>query len=50
MAESEITTLSDIDEAVEHLRREIGTGDIVLIKGSRGLRMDKIVSDLEVLD
>ncbi len=50
LAESEITTLSDIDEAVEHLRREIGTGDIVLIKGSRGLRMDKIVSDLEVLD
>ncbi len=50
LAESEITTLSDIDEAVEHLRREIGTGDIVLIKGSRGLGMDKIVSDLEVLD
>ncbi|MFQ5921907.1 MAG: UDP-N-acetylmuramoyl-tripeptide--D-alanyl-D-alanine ligase [Anaerolineales bacterium] len=50
LAEAELTTLSDTDEAVEHLRDEIGMGDVVLIKGSRGIRMDKIVSELEVSD
>ena len=45
-----LTTLSDSDQAVEYLRGEIGTGDIVLVKGSRGIRMDKIVSELEVAD
>ncbi len=46
--EAELTTLSDSDEAVDHLRREVGAGDVVLVKGSRGLRMDNIVSELEV--
>jgi UDP-N-acetylmuramoyl-tripeptide--D-alanyl-D-alanine ligase len=46
--EAELTTLSDSDQAIEHLRGEIGEGDIVLVKGSRGIQMDKIVSELEV--
>ena len=50
LAEAELTTLSDSDQAVEHLRSEIGMGDIVLVKGSRGIHMDKIVSELEVSD
>ncbi len=45
-----LTTLSDSDQAIEYLRGEIGMGDIVLVKGSRGIRMDKIVSELEVSD
>jgi UDP-N-acetylmuramoyl-tripeptide--D-alanyl-D-alanine ligase len=45
-----LTTLDDSEEAIEFLRGEIGTGDVVLVKGSRGIRMDKIVSELEVAD
>jgi len=48
LPEAQLTTLSDSDEAVEHLRREIGEGDVVLVKGSRGVGMDNIVSELEV--
>ena len=50
LPEAAITTLEDSDQAVEYLRGEIGMGDVVLVKGSRGIRMDKIVSELEVSD
>ena len=42
-----LTTLENSDQAVEFLRGEVGMGDVVLVKGSRGIRMDKIVSELE---
>jgi UDP-N-acetylmuramoyl-tripeptide--D-alanyl-D-alanine ligase len=45
-----LTTLENSDQAVEFLRGEVGMGDVVLVKGSRGIRMDKIVSELEVSD
>jgi UDP-N-acetylmuramoyl-tripeptide--D-alanyl-D-alanine ligase len=45
-----LTTLENSDQAVEFLRGEIGMGDVVLVKGSRGIRMDKIVSELEGSD
>ena len=50
LPEAVLTTLENSDQAVEFLRGEIGTGDVVLIKGSRGIRMDRIVSELEVSD
>ncbi len=50
LPEAALTTLEDSDQAVEFLRGEIGRGDVVLVKGSRGIRMDKIVSELEVSD
>lgn len=50
LAEAALTTLEHSEQAVEHLQGEIGAGDIVLIKGSRGVQMDKIVSELEVPD
>jgi UDP-N-acetylmuramoyl-tripeptide--D-alanyl-D-alanine ligase len=50
LPEAVLTTLEDSDQAVEFLRGEIGSGDVVLIKGSRGIQMDKIVSELEVSD
>ncbi|OGO09636.1 MAG: hypothetical protein A2Z66_14025 [Chloroflexi bacterium RBG_13_66_10] len=43
----EVVTLKDSAEAVSHLRRSIGEGDVVLVKGSRGMHMDQIIVDLE---
>jgi UDP-N-acetylmuramoyl-tripeptide--D-alanyl-D-alanine ligase len=34
-------------QVIEYLRSHLNEGDIVLIKGSHGLRMDRIVSALE---
>ena len=45
-----LTTFENSEQAVEYLRDEIGMGDVVLVKGSRGIQMDKIVSELEVTD
>src|SRR5450759_870543 len=35
-------------EVIKHLRKHLSEGDVVLVKGSHGLRMDRIVSALEV--
>ena len=48
LPEAVLTTLENSDQAVEFLRGEVGSGDVVLIKGSRAIRMDTIVSELEV--
>ena len=34
------------DELVAALRRELRSGDVVLIKGSRGLEMETVVAEL----
>jgi len=34
-------------EATEYLRQKLGQGDVVLVKGSRGMRMETIVAALE---
>lgn len=39
--------LADSDEAIDFLQGRITEGDVVLIKGSRGVEMDRIVSELE---
>lgn len=36
-----------VEEAVEFLRKSINTGDIILVKGSRGMKMERIVSALQ---
>ena len=38
----------DRDEAVAWLRKELRAGDIVLVKGSRALRLDELVNQLSV--
>ena len=38
--------LEDSDEALAYLRGEIRAGDVVLIKGSRGVKLDRIVPGL----
>lgn len=45
--EENIHAFSNGDEASEFLKGFLMEKDIVLVKGSRGMRMDKIVADLE---
>lgn len=47
LAASRIHSFQDIDEVVTHLRSVLSRGDVVLIKGSHGMRMDRIVTALE---
>jgi UDP-N-acetylmuramoyl-tripeptide--D-alanyl-D-alanine ligase len=44
---SRITCTDTISEAIDILLPQINQGDIVLIKGSHGLRMDRIVREIE---
>jgi UDP-N-acetylmuramoyl-tripeptide--D-alanyl-D-alanine ligase len=48
MDPSAIHELTDSDEAITFLLDNLGADDIVLIKGSRGMNMDRIVTALEV--
>ncbi len=45
---SAITSLMGVPETILFLRSHLKEGDVVLIKGSHGLRMDRIVAALEV--
>jgi UDP-N-acetylmuramoyl-tripeptide--D-alanyl-D-alanine ligase len=47
MPSLKVTEFPDSQAAVAHLRQRVGHGDVVLIKGSRGMHMDQIVSALE---
>jgi UDP-N-acetylmuramoyl-tripeptide--D-alanyl-D-alanine ligase len=42
-----VTELDDSDQAIEYLRQELCENDVVLVKGSRGMQMDRIVAALE---
>jgi UDP-N-acetylmuramoyl-tripeptide--D-alanyl-D-alanine ligase len=47
LMESQVVALGDSQTAIEYLRDRVGTNDVVLIKGSRGMKMDMIVVELE---
>jgi UDP-N-acetylmuramoyl-tripeptide--D-alanyl-D-alanine ligase len=47
MAEDQVVVLNDSEEAIEYLQDRVGEDDVVLVKGSRGMRMDLIVAGLE---
>lgn len=47
LLESQVVALGDSQTAIEYLRDSVGANDVVLIKGSRGLKMDMIVAELE---
>lgn len=44
---AKIVLLETSEQAIDHLKGRVGEGDVVLVKGSRGMRMDKIISALE---
>jgi UDP-N-acetylmuramoyl-tripeptide--D-alanyl-D-alanine ligase len=44
----QVSNFENTDQVVEALRDLLKEGDVVLVKGSHGLRMDRIVSNLEV--
>jgi UDP-N-acetylmuramoyl-tripeptide--D-alanyl-D-alanine ligase len=48
MKSGKITEFEDTNEAIPHLRRSLTEKDVVLVKGSHGIRMDRIVAALEV--
>jgi UDP-N-acetylmuramoyl-tripeptide--D-alanyl-D-alanine ligase len=49
MPASKITWIADVLDAVDILRNELKEGDVALIKGSHGLRMERIVAELELV-
>ncbi len=48
LPEGRITVLEDSEAAILYLEEALQDGDVVLVKGSRGMRMDRIVAALEV--
>jgi UDP-N-acetylmuramoyl-tripeptide--D-alanyl-D-alanine ligase len=42
-----ITEFEDQEQAINHLRKSLAKDDVVLVKGSHGIRMDRIVTALE---
>ncbi len=44
---TQIVQLEDIQQVTDLLRQRLGSGDVVLVKGSHGMRMDRIVAALE---
>lgn len=47
MAADKVTILENSEQAIEYLTPRLCEGDVVLIKGSRGMNMDRIVTALE---
>jgi len=47
LLESKITIFEDPQQVVDYLRSRLEEQDVVLVKGSRGMRMDRIVAALE---
>jgi UDP-N-acetylmuramoyl-tripeptide--D-alanyl-D-alanine ligase len=47
LAPAAVVELADGPAALAYLRAHVGAGDVVLLKGSRGLHLDRVVADLE---
>jgi UDP-N-acetylmuramoyl-tripeptide--D-alanyl-D-alanine ligase len=47
LSEAHIVELGDAQEAVSYLKPRLRAEDVVLVKGSRGMRMDRVVMSLE---
>ena len=48
MSAQKVSSFENTEQVVETLRSLLKEGDVVLVKGSHGLRMDRIVTNLEV--
>jgi UDP-N-acetylmuramoyl-tripeptide--D-alanyl-D-alanine ligase len=47
LGSQKIAEFENQDEAIKHLRKHLTKGDVALVKGSHGIRMDRIVAALE---
>lgn len=47
LGEDRVQSFETIDQAIDVVRCKFSTGDVILVKGSHGMRMDQIVSALE---
>ena len=45
-----MTEFEDSFQVIGYLRERLGSNDVVLVKGSHGMRMDRIVAALEGID
>jgi len=45
--QAKVHAIESTEDAIQFLRRRVGEGDVLLVKGSRGLRMERIVTALE---
>jgi UDP-N-acetylmuramoyl-tripeptide--D-alanyl-D-alanine ligase len=50
LVEEKVIIVQDSAAAINHLRDRVGPDDIVLVKGSRSMRMDQIVAALEEIE
>jgi UDP-N-acetylmuramoyl-tripeptide--D-alanyl-D-alanine ligase len=50
LGESQVVVLETSDDVIEYLGDKVGEGDVVLVKGSRGMRLDQIVTALEEIE
>jgi UDP-N-acetylmuramoyl-tripeptide--D-alanyl-D-alanine ligase len=50
LPKARVVVVENKDAAIEYLHDRIGQGDVVLVKGSRGMQMDQIVSALEEVE
>lgn len=48
LSRQRVTSVEDVPAAIDLLQKMLVKGDVALVKGSHGLRMDRIVSALEV--
>jgi UDP-N-acetylmuramoyl-tripeptide--D-alanyl-D-alanine ligase len=48
LSQEKIKLFADAEEAGKYLKKSVGEGDVVLVKGSRALHLDEIVLSLEV--
>jgi UDP-N-acetylmuramoyl-tripeptide--D-alanyl-D-alanine ligase len=49
LAPSKITALEQVEQVIQYLQPNLKSEDVVLVKGSNLLKMDRIVSALEYL-
>lgn len=50
MSAERVEALETSQEALDLLRTRIGSGDVVLVKGSRGVELDRVVSEMEQVE
>ncbi len=48
MPEAQIHSFDSNEEAIRYLRTWLQSGDVVLVKGSRGMKMEQIVEELKI--